>query len=160
MDDDSIFTDAEKEAFKEWASAQPVWCVNCGSDNVEYQKTLCHSHSDEDPRIHISLYCLDCGKIATGKGKPFISRDKFTDEQIAAMPVRVDNRDETHVCCVRGCDRTGVELNHFAPRHLFGAEADDWPVGWLCTPHHREWHQKTETGAYWRGRNNNGVTNG
>lgn len=45
-------------------------------------------------------------------------------------------------CIVRGCTTDLVELNHFAPRAIFGDEAEDWPTGYLCPEHHREWGER------------------
>lgn len=45
-------------------------------------------------------------------------------------------------CIVRGCESDEVELNHFAPQAIFGDAADDWPTGYLCVKHHREWGER------------------
>lgn len=34
----------------------------------------------------------------------------------------------------------GTEWHHWAPRHLFGDEAESWPMGALCRMCHRRWH--------------------
>ena len=45
------------------------------------------------------------------------------------------------------CGAPGVELHHWAPRMVFGAEADDWPTGDLCPPCHAEWHERMNAWA-------------
>lgn len=55
------------------------------------------------------------------------------------LPVIRDARGFLAICSVVGCGRDDVELNHFAPRGIFGAEADDWPTAFLCRQHHTEW---------------------
>jgi 5-methylcytosine-specific restriction endonuclease McrA len=60
---------------------------------------------------------------------------KFFD--INSIPV-VEDFSQDHKCAV--CGKTGTEYHHFAPRHLFGDEADKWPGVYLCRPHHTEWH--------------------
>lgn len=44
----------------------------------------------------------------------------------------------------RPCARCGatdmVELHHFAPRALFGADCDQWPKAYLCRSCHERWH--------------------
>lgn len=45
-------------------------------------------------------------------------------------------------CIVHGCESEEVELNHFAPQAIFGAAANDWPTGYLCLEHHREWGER------------------
>lgn len=49
-------------------------------------------------------------------------------------------------CQVRGCSQAGQEMHHWAPKQLFGDEADDWPMGLLCAVHHRLWHSLIRSG--------------
>jgi predicted HNH restriction endonuclease len=51
----------------------------------------------------------------------------------------------TDRCAVCGTDGP-VEVHHFAPIALFGAEADAWPVADLCAQCHDRWHR-----LVWRG---------
>lgn len=44
------------------------------------------------------------------------------------------------VCVV--CGKSGAELHHFAPKHIFDGESENWPTAYLCDKHHREWHTK------------------
>lgn len=71
------------------------------------------------------------------------------DYDIDTLPLFEDYMEDAHGCEVRGCENKGSEYHHFAPKHLFD-NAEDWPTGWLCQGHHREWHKKTITGAYKR----------
>jgi hypothetical protein len=49
--------------------------------------------------------------------------------------------DYTHMTPCEVCSTTGTtEVHHWAPRHLFGAEADKWPMGHLCRKCHQKWH--------------------
>jgi len=59
----------------------------------------------------------------------------LTVEDVPILPSSSD----VPVCEV--CGKEGAELHHYAPQHLFD-NADDWPTGYLCLEHHREWHQK------------------
>lgn len=43
-------------------------------------------------------------------------------------------------CEVKSCDRTDTEHHHWAIKEKFNGDADDWPMSWLCTAHHRGWH--------------------
>lgn len=78
-------------------------------------------------------WCDDCG----GRARPeSVSHKK-------APPLdRLDVVfDYTGDPCER-CGRTdGVEAHHWAPRHLFGPDADTWPMGMLCLSCHKEWHR-------------------
>lgn len=58
------------------------------------------------------------------------------------MPIVVDYAGMFARCLVRGCEAGDVELNHFAPQAIFGDNADDWPMGYLCVAHHIEWGQR------------------
>ena len=76
------------------------------------------------------LRCVSCCKIARTIGERKIYKD-------GGGPVAHDYRDEEE--CER-CGETGVELHHWAPRHLFD-DADGWPMGMLCRACHMEWHR-------------------
>jgi hypothetical protein len=53
-------------------------------------------------------------------------------------------------CQVADCMEIGAEWHHWAPRCLFGNDADNWPKSWLCPKHHAEWHRVTRTRAVMR----------
>lgn len=61
---------------------------------------------------------------------------------IRALPIVEDYAGLYGRCVVRGCTSDEVELNHFAPQAIFGPAADDWPTGYLCIQHHREWGER------------------
>lgn len=66
------------------------------------------------------------------------------------IPVWQDNR--PGCCDGSGCENcvdtacehcgsyTAVQWHHWAPWHLFGADANDWPISPLCAICHRHWH--------------------
>lgn len=45
-------------------------------------------------------------------------------------------------CSVFGCHIRATEHHHWAPYHLFGNDANYWPMSYLCKEHHAEWHKK------------------
>ncbi len=53
------------------------------------------------------------------------------------LPV-IENYSGTELCAV--CGSPFAERHHFAPRHLFGDEAEQWPTAYLCKKHHDRWH--------------------
>lgn len=61
---------------------------------------------------------------------------------IRSLPIVEDYAGLYGRCVVRGCESDEVELNHFAPQAIFGPTADDWPTGYLCVKHHREWGER------------------
>src|SRR5574343_876621 len=71
----------------------------------------------------------------------FISREQVknhvTDEQIENLPTimpRLSNR------CAK-CGNRGTELHHWAPRAIFGTDADNWPTDYLCKDCHDHWQR-------------------
>ena len=38
------------------------------------------------------------------------------------------------------CGAEGAELHHWAPKEVFGQEANAWPTAFLCVACHQEWH--------------------
>jgi hypothetical protein len=56
------------------------------------------------------------------------------------LPVDVSYVNTDQVCCVDDCWETRTEVHHFAPRSVFAAEADRWPLLPLCVDHHTTWH--------------------
>lgn len=83
--------------------------------------------------------CPDCSFLSSPIPHHVISARGV---QIASLPVVEDYRGMFGRCCVKGCDSTDVELNHFAPRAIFRDQADDWPTGYLCRRHHAEWGER------------------
>jgi hypothetical protein len=86
-------------------------------------------------------WCPACGHYITVKSK---------GHNIDDLPVIQDNRAG---CCDGGgcptcvdteCDHCGsrrhLQIHHWAPYALFGAEANEWPTSWLCQPCHSRWH--------------------
>jgi len=59
---------------------------------------------------------------------------------IEKLPIVKDNSQITTPCEV--CGKFGVELHHWAPKHLFGdTESEKWPKAWLCRECHAKWHK-------------------
>lgn len=88
----------------------------------------------------IRLQCDYCDRVLG----PIFSRSRFTAPQLAAMPLAEDWT-SSRPPCVR-CGAWGTEEHHWAPRSLFGDEADLWPTAWLCPNCHQRWHQTTGAG--------------
>jgi hypothetical protein len=84
----------------------------------------------------IFLRCSHCGALGPVSYKDLRSYGVDPYE----LPVDVSYVTIDQVCCVDGCWQTRTELHHFAPRGVFGTEADDWPVLPLCVNHHTTWH--------------------
>lgn len=76
--------------------------------------------------------------------KGFAPLREFTADEVDRMGEYADVA-TTQALGHKACARCGVvgptESHHWAPRHLFGAEADSWPVSELCGPCHKRWHE-------------------
>jgi hypothetical protein len=83
--------------------------------------------------------CNECGGNVTGPGK-WIPRAYFENKgyDVTQFPV-IDDRTSSRPPC-RVCGARGSELHHWAPRALFGDEADVWPTDFLCRRCHTRWH--------------------
>ena len=114
-------------------------CPRCGT-NCEIYKQYNRSGS-----LVVVERCPEC-RSNPAPQRAFLPKK---DYDVDNLPLFEDYTKEAERCGVKGCENIGVEYHHYAPRHLFD-NADDWAVGWLCREHHREWHEKTQTGSYYK----------
>lgn len=112
-------------------------CKQCGSTDIYYGVVIISSGAKV-----VRLMCRSCGKNAIRPGFNFKASAFNLDE----LPIIDDYRENNPPCSV--CDKSGTEYHHFAPRNVFGAEADRWPGAWLCVKHHREWHDRMSGYSY------------
>lgn len=84
-------------------------------------------------------WCSECERWASAA---ISHAGALAGRRISDLPVIADNRGTLGRCSRRGCDREAVEDHHFAPRAIFGPDADEWPRGLLCVEHHIEWHRR------------------
>jgi len=82
-------------------------------------------------------YCLDCKRNANGTH--IISHKQIED--IESLPLLQDYTTTAAPCDVCG-SHDGTEYHHWAVRHIFGDDADQWPGAFLCRTHHMEWHKR------------------
>ena len=100
--------------------------------------------------LHVQLFIngaknfvwrCSCGRLAPVLKSPlFIPKQDVeahcTAEEIAALPVLMPVfYDRCAVCGARD-----VEDHHWAPRAIFGADAEKWPHDKLCSDCHKRWH--------------------
>lgn len=86
------------------------------------------------------VWCRECERWATGAiSLAYLERFGLKAQDI---PVVSDYRGSLGRCSVKGCESEDVELNHFAPQATFGSESWNWPTGYLCRTHHREWGER------------------
>lgn len=90
----------------------------------------------------VVIFCLSCNnQMSTAVPHHMVKCD------IDDLPVFRDRRDP-NPCEACGAT-TGTEVHHWAPWHLFGDEAANWPTSFLCRSCHRRWHEVTRTGSYY-----------
>ena len=123
-------------------------CAECGSENI----SIGEARTARGDVIH-PYYCDDCGKVmmqyaSKAKARAFVVSSRralkrvytATEKKIAAGEVDISTFDHNQPCEV--CGSVGdTQAHHWAPFHLFGEEAYDWPVGLLCQRCHTRWHQ-------------------
>lgn len=113
-------------------------------DEAERARTTCpHDQGTSDyvaifadGSKHLYAGCRLCGHNISRRMSPVLGRDRD------GLPIGEDRRLRNPPCAV--CGSMGTQLHHFAPRHIFGDEADLWPTAYLCPDCHAEWHQRVE----------------
>lgn len=111
-----------------------IACVHCGvSLDADLVRTITTSGTSQ-----VYWKCLRCKRNANGPGK-FIEHSKITKYGIKIENIPVEKDYRTERCAV--CGALGAEYHHWAPRHLFGDDADKWPGAHLCNKHHTLWHR-------------------
>jgi hypothetical protein len=114
-------------------------CFRCNSpDKVQRVRKII-----SNGREQIIDYCHRC-KCNAGKTHIIGRMEVLNPDR---LPVLSDATKNAPVCAV--CGATGAENHHWAPRHIFGQEADGWPQSWLCPVCHNEWHDKVEGNKRW-----------
>lgn len=110
-------------------------CMFCGWDKFKYTSTRASNGA-----IYVKKICELCGRRFDGKTwvkcPPGLSPDD--------IPIDEDYCQEFNYTC-EVCGKKGAEIHHWAPRGLFGDEADDWPVSLLCRECHMKWHNRIIT---------------
>ena len=86
--------------------------------------------------------CEVCGRQNPFNGPPWIDSDliygHLAKDQINNLPLLIT---PAHLRCAK-CGQRGAEEHHWAPKAIFGDDADKWPTDYLCVKCHNEWHEK------------------
>ena len=114
-------------------------CHYCGHDQFTRGRTIMSSG-----RQHLSERCNKCGRNFNGPRYPFVPKPEGVDME--QYPVSKNYLESARPCEV--CGKVGTELHHWAPRAVFKDEADNWPTGWLCPEHHKEWSDRVKRYFY------------
>ena len=88
-------------------------------------------------------WCTGCARVADSS-RPFLAKEyivRVLHENPDTLPVVQRYPQAVNPTCeYAGCRRTDTEYHHWAPRHLFGLDGDNWPTSYLCAEHHPRWH--------------------
>jgi hypothetical protein len=89
--------------------------------------------------IAFRVRCVGCGTTSGEiKKKDFIN---LTELGVQYTHTRDNHSNaDLHICQVKGCGRTDIEMQHWMPQAILGEEANLWPITPLCVDHHRQWH--------------------
>jgi len=116
-------------------------------------------------KVHTNRYCEECGKVThvylvrviTSNGiaqvywycqrhdgainlpRKNIPHDAIKAQGIDINKLEVIGNNSLEFICAR-CGHVGAANHHWAPRHLFGVECEQWPQGLLCEACHKKWH--------------------
>jgi len=109
-----------------------ITCFHCKGHNVMPAR-----QRNSNGAFHILQWCFDCNRCASPK-TIYISKALIPGWEV--LPIVVDYLDQAPPCEVCG-SLAGTELHHWAPRHIFGDRAEQYPKSWLCKACHDEWHR-------------------
>lgn len=110
----------------------PTTCAQCGGTGPFYR----FKNKLSDTSYQVVDMCTTCHKNARGSAI-YIPHNVAGD--LTLLPILFDYTHDKPACEVCG-SQTGTQLHHFAPRHIFGAEAERWPKAYLCQTCHDHWH--------------------
>lgn len=112
-------------------------CSGCGDTSIAVLYRQIHQNGAEA----FTWVCLTCKRKAPFGGPVFIAHEKvesyLTEEQLENLPVLVAS---LYARC-QVCGSRGAEEHHWAPKGIFGAEAERWPKDYLCKACHDRWHR-------------------
>lgn len=90
--------------------------------------------------LQVFDWCTVCERIIHHAEKLWIPHTQAGD--IENLPILNDYRPQNPPCVV--CGGSGTEEHHWAPRNIFGEDANMWPMSYLCRMHHTEWHDRMD----------------
>lgn len=82
---------------------------------------------------------LQCARCYVGRTLSYAELEAHGVDPYSLEPTR-SHLGENGDCIVVDCYAIDVEFHHFAPKSVFGMEANDWPVMPVCRDHHTIWH--------------------
>jgi len=110
-----------------------IYCKHCKTTS------LCELRASINAGGHrmAQWICTECNRPP--RSGQWIAHQKLIKFGIDIAKIKIYDDAAGEVCC-RKCGALFGEYHHWAPRHLFGDDADKWPGDYLCQKCHREWH--------------------
>lgn len=116
---------------------KPITCKYC--DHETQAQLVVHVFANGSQNF--TWECVSCGRKAPTGGPIYIDSDivrqHLTNEEIKSLPIIMPPLVDR---CAH-CGQRATEEHHWAPRAIFGPEADRWPTDRLCKTCHDLWHQ-------------------
>lgn len=97
----------------------------------------------KDARRVLGAQCQRCGNAWGSFSTKYMCPDPLDR---CGTGVISDSRDSAVTCMYANCDLP-AQLHHYAPKKVFGQEADLFGVVPLCPEHHRAWHRVMDARA-------------
>lgn len=112
------------------------YCPNC---KVPRTLRLCRRQMVSG-LVHYCWWCGYCQRVYRELGRTWQPKVVILKEHpgINLEMLPLIPADCKILCAV--CGEQGVEHHHWAPQEFF-ADADLWPMEWLCKKHHDLWHE-------------------
>lgn len=118
-------------------NAVSKYCKKCGTSCLLAQDRAANGS------VQIFWWCVNCWNYADPL-HAFIRHD----EVVSVLKVDITSigvierypQQARPICEV--CGQPGAEEHHWAPKHIFRADAERWPKSYLCKQHHDEWHAR------------------
>ena len=113
-------------------------CKKCGANNFNVGRFVASSGTMQFP-----WYCVKC-KHKTN----LLVKKEVIEKNLKIKSKKINDFYYLGASELKNCDVCGVigaELHHYAPRHIGGDDCDKWTTGYLCTKHHKEWHEMIQT---------------
>ena len=115
-------------------------CTRCSTFTDVYLRRKINSDGSE----MVFEVCIVGGKPHRLEARTsHLSRAEVIRKGIRISDIPLIANEAKIECQVVGCDEPGVQWHHWAPRSIWGEQADDWPGALLCRTHHAEWHKRT-----------------
>ena len=112
-------------------------CKRCGFPQAELRQTI-----SAGGQVQVGWVCRSCASpVMDRRGRQYIPHDELRAAGIEPADLPIQHNYSRDTRCIH-CGTRGAQVHHWAPRAIFGSDADLWPTDMLCQPCHDEWHAR------------------